>query len=79
MQGLRAKHQINIGRALDDGEQVGFRMPLSQPVRDVALFGQVGQEDLDIGAQAKNFFCERQPIRTGSQKAMEAHEGGPTF
>jgi hypothetical protein len=37
------------------------------------MTGKVGQEDLDIRAQAENFFCERQPIRTGSKKAMEAH------
>jgi hypothetical protein len=43
------------------------------------MTGKIWKEDLDIRAQAEKFFCEWLPIRTGSQKAMEAHKGGTAF
>jgi hypothetical protein len=43
------------------------------------MTGKVGQEDLEIMAQAEKFFRERQPIGTGPEKTMQANKGGTTF
>ena len=44
-----------------------------------AVAREVGEEDLDLGAEALEFLGEGKPIAASAEKAVEADEGGAAF